>query len=80
MENCGECGKPTENEMMACKGHCSYLRMTGHPESLIGDIKLTRSCNCCDACRELCHQSFMEEYTDKIYKDYAIHNFRIRED
>jgi len=69
MNKCPECGKPTDNELRACKGHCSYLRMTGHDEIIIGDIKTTMSCNCCDDCRELCHQDMMEEYKDiKIMK------------
>lgn len=64
MNFCPECGNPTDNDMRACKGHCSYLRMTGHDEGMIGDIGMTLTCNCCEDCRELCHESLMNEYTN----------------
>ncbi len=57
MDKCDECGGPTDNEYRACKGACSQEIHYG------GDLMDTRflmSCNCCETCRWLCHDSFME--------------------
>jgi len=57
---CPECGKETSNEFSACKGACTQQRVQGVPEHLIGGVEIM-SCDCCDDCRELCYQSFMDE-------------------
>ena len=57
-ELCDECGKPTENENTACAGACASERHYGN-DPLMDTLGL-QGCNCCEACRVACHNSFMD--------------------
>lgn len=59
METCCNCGKDSENEDRPCAGAVAEEREQNVPEPLIGQGLQT--CNCCDNCRSLCHNSWMEE-------------------
>lgn len=58
---CEDCGGETENEGSACKGACSQARHYGED---VFDTKGLMTCNCCDDCREKCHESFMQSVAD----------------
>jgi hypothetical protein len=60
---CSGCGGETENDGEACKGACTSERYYGN-DLVDLDTKGLPSCNCCEACRWKCHESFMQSVED----------------
>lgn len=56
---CDECGKTTDNEFRPCAGAVAEERSQNVPEPI--DCKGLASCNCCESCRDKCHEDWMKE-------------------
>ena len=56
-DRCQECKGDTCNEGSACSG---AFAQSGN----IYDTTMLTTCNCCDNCREKCHEEFMQSVED----------------
>ena len=59
-----ECGHESENEFRSCAGAEAEERAQDVNLAVRGTQRLM-SCNCCDKCRELCFQSWQEQFDEE---------------
>lgn len=62
-ERCDQCDAVTNNTYSACAGACAEERSQGVILEVTGTNMLP-TCNCCDACRDNCHNSWIEDNID----------------
>lgn len=61
--SCQDCGNPTDNDYRACAGACASERHYGN-DMVDLDTKGLRGCDCCEECRNKCHDSFLQSVDD----------------